>query len=345
MLDADPNVIYCIGPNCGSAQIHEGGENFPLFTCFSCGFQSCIRHKIAWHEKYTCDEFDAALRDPKFKSAGDIEELESQVDADAELARVLSISWGGEEDDEFNDDENSEDAAENTKAQRRVHSGQERQWNAHDGLFAAYKACALPIEAYQKPWWCQDIPVDNRPIRGYHRYLPQRALHQWRLWDIQERAWQSQEQIQRVQAQVESRRERNRPARRQQAEMRQPTAAAREQAPGVEPAARAQIWPDEDQREPEAQERWRLQAARQSKAPDGPAREGADNHSDSTSSREAMLKRQEEEAASERTVSKTSRPCPGCLAPIEKNHGCNHMTCKSIYSFPFLSFPSFGLST
>lgn len=39
------------------------------------------------------------------------------------------------------------------------------------------------------------------------------------------------------------------------------------------------------------------------------------------------LKKAEEEA-SRKVVEKTTKACPGCKRPIEKNRGCDHMTCK-----------------
>ncbi|KAK4148600.1 hypothetical protein C8A00DRAFT_19598, partial [Chaetomidium leptoderma] len=43
--------------------------------------------------------------------------------------------------------------------------------------------------------------------------------------------------------------------------------------------------------------------------------------------REGAVRRKAEEEASGRTVGSTTKPCPGCSAPIEKNEGCAHMTC------------------
>lgn len=44
--------------------------------------------------------------------------------------------------------------------------------------------------------------------------------------------------------------------------------------------------------------------------------------------REEVWRRQVEEQASITTVESTTKRCPGCSWPIEKNKGCLHMTCK-----------------
>lgn len=41
-----------------------------------------------------------------------------------------------------------------------------------------------------------------------------------------------------------------------------------------------------------------------------------------------LKKRQKEEQLSMATIQSTTKSCPGCQWPIEKNNGCAHMTCK-----------------
>ncbi len=43
---------------------------------------------------------------------------------------------------------------------------------------------------------------------------------------------------------------------------------------------------------------------------------------------EELKKRQKEEKLSLAKVQATTKQCPGCQWPIEKNQGCAHMTCK-----------------
>ncbi|RYP36988.1 hypothetical protein DL767_003143 [Monosporascus sp. MG133] len=48
---------------------------------------------------------------------------------------------------------------------------------------------------------------------------------------------------------------------------------------------------------------------------------------------EAARKREEDEL-SRRTVERTTKPCPGCKWPIEKNSGCSHMTLRPMINAP-----------
>ena len=53
--------------------------------------------------------------------------------------------------------------------------------------------------------------------------------------------------------------------------------------------------------------------------------------------------RNEENMASCQYVEKETKKCPGCGAPTEKNHGCDHMTCKQ-YTEYFRKEPDYGLT-
>jgi E3 ubiquitin-protein ligase RNF14 len=61
---------------------------------------------------------------------------------------------------------------------------------------------------------------------------------------------------------------------------------------------------------------------------------GVEYHKDETcrqyQDRISGRKEREEEAATEATKQKTTRKCPGCLSSIEKNEGCDHMTCEFV---------------
>ncbi|KAK3315464.1 hypothetical protein B0H66DRAFT_628584 [Apodospora peruviana] len=45
--------------------------------------------------------------------------------------------------------------------------------------------------------------------------------------------------------------------------------------------------------------------------------------------RKEAARRKKEEEATVKTIGSTTKPCPGCQAPIEKNSGCAHMTCTT----------------
>ncbi|KAH8804543.1 hypothetical protein F5884DRAFT_754151 [Xylogone sp. PMI_703] len=58
---------------------------------------------------------------------------------------------------------------------------------------------------------------------------------------------------------------------------------------------------------------------------------------------EDIKRRQKEDELSLQTVQATTKQCPNCQWPIEKNDGCAHMTCKPIDSFFFSLSISYNL--
>ena len=58
MLSTMPNFARCLGPNCSSGQIHDGGDEQPIMTCISCQFKTCYTHQLPWHDGQTCAEYD-----------------------------------------------------------------------------------------------------------------------------------------------------------------------------------------------------------------------------------------------------------------------------------------------
>lgn len=59
VLGADEHFHWCINAGCTSGQIHDdlGGES-PVFACATCGFRQCIKHRMAWHDGETCEQYD-----------------------------------------------------------------------------------------------------------------------------------------------------------------------------------------------------------------------------------------------------------------------------------------------
>ena len=53
-----PGLYMCLGPRCGSGQIHESADTEPMMVCNACQFRTCVFHGLPWHEGQTCEEFD-----------------------------------------------------------------------------------------------------------------------------------------------------------------------------------------------------------------------------------------------------------------------------------------------
>ncbi|KAJ5038668.1 uncharacterized protein L3040_006348 [Drepanopeziza brunnea f. sp. 'multigermtubi'] len=91
-LGADRNAVWC--QNCASGQIHEGGSTQPIVRCSNCHFRSCFRHGVPWHDRLTCEEYDAMLLNPEgFQAAIDRDDAASaaemkRLEAEDRLAKA-----------------------------------------------------------------------------------------------------------------------------------------------------------------------------------------------------------------------------------------------------------------
>ncbi|OTA98090.1 hypothetical protein M426DRAFT_37606, partial [Hypoxylon sp. CI-4A] len=57
------NFVWCpLG--CGTGQVHYPGVNQPLVYCPKDQRHFCLRHGVAWHQDYECEEYDLFLADP-----------------------------------------------------------------------------------------------------------------------------------------------------------------------------------------------------------------------------------------------------------------------------------------
>ncbi|KAF2162571.1 hypothetical protein M409DRAFT_27193 [Zasmidium cellare ATCC 36951] len=52
-LSTDKDIVWCLAPDCTSAQVHEGGD---IFKCIACGFRQCVACNTPWHTGLTCEE-------------------------------------------------------------------------------------------------------------------------------------------------------------------------------------------------------------------------------------------------------------------------------------------------
>lgn len=72
-----PNFIQCTAVDCMAGQIHDGGADHPIVTCFDCGRKSCFLHRVPWHDELTCTEYDERQKDPvNFRCKRQIEDEE-----------------------------------------------------------------------------------------------------------------------------------------------------------------------------------------------------------------------------------------------------------------------------
>jgi hypothetical protein len=96
----------------------------------------------------------------------------------------------------------------------------------------------------------------------------------------------------------------------------------------------AQDRQEEEDRQRAAHER-ELRIAREARAAEAERKRLEKSEQEKSKRLEEIKRRKRQEELSLKTVQSTTKNCPGCRWPIEKNHGCSHMTCK-YHKRPFL---------
>ncbi|KAJ4302597.1 hypothetical protein N0V90_001486 [Kalmusia sp. IMI 367209] len=110
-IDQISELFRCPAKDCGSAQIHDSGENSPIVRCIKCNGSFCFQHRVVWHDTLSCAEYDRFLSNPRgFRSAFEVhnERMENertvkerrrrnQEDHDAKYAQNLMASGQREE--------------------------------------------------------------------------------------------------------------------------------------------------------------------------------------------------------------------------------------------------------
>lgn len=143
-----PNFTRCPNPECGSGQVHDGGDTHPFVTCAACNMQFCFRHRIptqqqppSEHETMSCDEYDLYLSDPmRFRSEhqrqqerAEMErrELEAVARARARMDKILeqrhaAAATAAAADDEARRKREEEEAAREERERREREEREER---------------------------------------------------------------------------------------------------------------------------------------------------------------------------------------------------------------------------
>lgn len=60
LLQRDEGYVTCLNASCGAGQVHttHGTDNYPIVTCYKCSAKTCYKHRVEWHEGYSCEEWD-----------------------------------------------------------------------------------------------------------------------------------------------------------------------------------------------------------------------------------------------------------------------------------------------
>jgi IBR domain, a half RING-finger domain len=58
-----PDFVWCLSPRCEWGQRHD--PRIERFVCSRCGFQTCYKHQVPWHEGISCRQYDGYDQPPR----------------------------------------------------------------------------------------------------------------------------------------------------------------------------------------------------------------------------------------------------------------------------------------
>eukprot|EP00004_Rigifila_ramosa_P006804 TRINITY_DN17728_c0_g1_i1.p2 TRINITY_DN17728_c0_g1~~TRINITY_DN17728_c0_g1_i1.p2 ORF type:complete len:259 (-),score=43.42 TRINITY_DN17728_c0_g1_i1:72-848(-) len=73
-LEELPEFRNCTNSECGSGQLHNGGDAAPIMRCHACKTATCFSCQIPWHAGETCEEYQ--IRVQQTQDAASLAEIE-----------------------------------------------------------------------------------------------------------------------------------------------------------------------------------------------------------------------------------------------------------------------------
>lgn len=303
-LSNEPGFVWCRNPRCGSGQIHEGGEDMPLFQCSTCRVRHCVACNEPWHEDETCSAFASRMngesspdgaqaehdgndvvsgwaryfeptREPQainaHRPATGRSSLEDEDTAEYALALHLSLREHDERTDESS----------NRPASRYIR-GFDMFVGTETGLLQSQRS--VKFKGFMKKWLLKDLAPTRNPKPATTPQSEQAYQYQWNASVFDTSTNQSEDG---------------------DAQTKQDALAAK--------FLHREFEREDKQRSQKEQQRMNTQRITRER------QEAAEEE------RKAYQRRKADERKGEETVRSISKSCPRCRWNIQKKSGCDHV--------------------